>query len=146
MVNHMKKAEKNMTLAQRSDALGVPMTYHSVLFLMKIFLTVRCLTSFVMSFFNAAGAWRTTDQVFYVLMTAALVISLAGHDRRSGVISLFVFMALELGMNFVVYFAAAASEIAVADLNMKMFSWVLGSAVWAVPTFLYYRKRWKLLQ
>lgn len=142
----IKNLKKNPTLAQRADSLGVPMAYHSVLFALKIFLTVRCVTSFAMSFFNDATVWRTADQVFYVLMAASLMLSLAWHDRKAGVISCFVFMTLELGMNFAVFGIASAAGIAVPDMNMKLFSWVLGSLAWAVPTALYYRKRWGLLR
>ena len=142
---YYKKELQSNPVVENAEKDGHSMTYHGILFLLKWFFVMRSILCIISASFNEFSLYMVIDDAFYVAMGAACVISLWKHNSKSGVIALFIFMALELGMNFTVYFVAKFNAIEVAGLDSKMISWILGSAVFAVPTYIYYRKRWSYL-
>lgn len=141
----MKKNHKAKTFIQTAEEKGYAMTWHSVLFVLKLFLVVRCVVTFATSFMNEAGLYRNVDQVFYVVMSILLVLSLWKHDHKSGVVLYYVFLVVEAVQTILVYVVAMQGGLAIPDMNTKLVSLLLGTVVMAVPTAVYYAKRWKIL-
>lgn len=141
---YRKELQKN-PVVENAEKDGLSMMYHGILFILKWFFIARSFMCIVSGMFNEVSILMLVDDAFYLAMGIASGISLWKHNNKSGVYALFVFMALELAMNFTVYFYAKFNEINVPGLDGKMVSWIFGSLVIAVPTFIYYRKRWRYL-
>lgn len=142
----MEKKKMGSEVVRKAEESGFSMTYHQVLLVVELFLCMRNVLNLITSFMNPAGTDRTVDQIFYVIMLVVALISVVFHDRKAGVISLHVFIVLELVWTCFIYMVAGHRGLAVPGLNEKMFSWTLGSLAWFVPTLLYYRKRWRFLK
>ena len=142
----MDKKKTGSETVQKAEKAGFSTTYHQVLLVVELFFCMRNVLNLITSFMNPAGTDRTVDQIFYVVMFVLALISVIWHDRKAGVISLHVFIVLELAWTCFIYMVAGYRGLDVPDLNEKMFSWTLGSMAWFVPTFLYYRKRWRFLK
>lgn len=132
-------------LLEKAKKENIAMNYHNILLLIEIFLAFRSIMDFVTTFMNPYSVERTVDQVMYVLMTVVLVYAILRHDYRKGIIALYVFMALELIMACMVYIVAGIKGIGMYMLDEKMWSLIIGSLFWFGVTFVYYRKRWRLL-
>ena len=141
----MKKNQKKKSFIMMAEEQGYAMTWHSVLFVLKLFLVVRCVTTFVTSFMNDSGLYRNVDQLFYVLMTISLVLSLWKHDHKSGVVLYYVFLILEAVQTVLIYSVAMQGGLDIPELETKLFSLLMGNVIMAVPTDVYYAKRWKIL-
>lgn len=141
----MKKKQIKKTFIETAEEKGFPMTWHSVLFVLKLFLVVRCVVTFATSFMNDGGLYRNVDQLFYVLMSISLVLSLWKHDHKTGVVLYYAFLVLEAVQTVLVYVAAMQSGIAIPDRETKLFSLLAGTLAMAIPTAVYYAKRWKIL-
>lgn len=141
----MKKGKKTKSFIEMAEEKGFPMTWHSVLFVLKLFLVVRCVVTFVTSFMNDGGLYRTIDQLFYVLMSVSLVLSLWKHDHKAGVVLYYAFLILEAVQTILVYVVAMQGGLSISDMETKLFSLLAGTVVMAVPTAFYYAKRWKIL-
>lgn len=145
----MKKAETGKPVVNQvihnCEQHGLSMTYHMVLTWVELFLIVRNVLNLATSFMNPYSWQRTVDQVFYVGMLVCVIIAVARHDHRSGVVSLLVYIALELILTLAVWFAATQKGLQIEGLNTKMLSMILGPVIWFVPTVIYYRKRWRYL-
>lgn len=141
----MKKKQKAKTFIEMAEEKGFPMTWHSVLFVLKMFLVVRCVVTFATSFMNESGLYRNVDQMFYVLMSIFLVLSLWKHDHKIGVVLYYVFLVLEAIQTILVYVVAMQGGLAIPDMGTKLFSLLAGTLAMAIPTAVYYAKRWKIL-
>lgn len=142
----MEKKEKRNEVIAMAEEAGLPMTYHQILMIVELFLCVRNVLNLVTSLLNPSSMDRTVDQIFYVIMLLIALLTVVFHDHKKGVISLHIFIAAELAWTLFICFESYNRGLNIPGMNEKMFSWILGSVLWFVPTLLYYRKRWRFLK
>lgn len=136
----IKKTVSNKVI-KKAEENGCSMTYHMVLTWIELFLVFRNVMNLFSSFMSSYSWQRTVDQIFYVLMLICAVLALLWHDHKKGVVSLYVYIILELAMTCIVYYFAVMKGLMITDIHEKMVAMIIGLLVWFIPTVIYYHKR-----
>lgn len=123
------------------------MTYHKVLYVMEGLLVFRDLMNIATSVFaGQSSVYRTVDIIFYVAMIIANVIAIVRHDYKVGVFAFYTFLILELSLNVLVFTLAFTQGLDISEMVTTIISLTIGSVIWFVCTFIYYKKRWSILK
>lgn len=123
------------------------MTYHKALIIIEAFLSVTALTSFITSFETPFSTARTIAQVFYIVELVLLMIGILRHSYKDGVYWFLGWGIIELVYQCVTLYAYASmgfTTVEQALINGIMYAFT--TALFLVPTYLYYKKRKALLK
>lgn len=129
------------------DQNKYPMTYHKVLYVLEGILVFRDIMNIATSLLaGQSSVYRTVDLIFYVAMIIANVIAIIKHDSKIGVFSFYIFLVLELSLNVLVFSLAITQGLDISEMTTTMISLMIGSVIWFICTFIYYKKRWSILK
>ncbi len=124
-----------------------PMTYHKVLYVLEGLLVFRDIMNIATAMIaGQSSVYRTVDIIFYVAMIVANLIAIVRHDYKVGAIAFYTFLVLELSLNILVFVLAIVQGLDISEMTTTIISLTIGSVIWFVCTFIYYKKSWSILK
>ncbi len=145
----VKPAEMPAGGARRATAstLKPPMGFHRFFQMLKIVLGAFQLLSLIQILIDGnISGYRLIDAACYGLFAALLFGSAWLHQKKTGVYLFFAYGVLELAYAMTSVLISIRNFGMSQELSSRLISYPIGSAVFLIPVYLYYKKRMYLLK